>query len=229
MTTNKIYYSPELPPHVFGAAAAAWVHNTAYLAGVLVTNGGHTYFCLVGHTSTNDDEGFAPDLAAGNWLLVTASAWTVATDVASVAAGAGHISAVWDRGAGDKPMDYIWRASTRWVDTAVAGYAWSISLASSHGAASPGLTDGFFTFGDAGLAAAILGNVRANARFIGQVGAIAVAQRFVKSGYCSIFHRYNACIGWNHGVTKAMHLAEAQGGTHWVMFQPVPTAIQASA
>jgi hypothetical protein len=225
MATNKIYYSPETPPHVFGAAAAAWVKNTAYLAGVLVTSGGSTYFSLIGHTSTNEDEGFATDLAAGKWLLVTASTWTVA----AVAAGAGQISAVWDRGAGDKPSDYIWTACTRWVDTAVAGYAWSISLARSRAPATPGLTDGNFTFGDAGLAAASLANVRANCQFIGQVGAIAANQRFLKSGHVQLFQRYNACIGFNHGVTKAMHAVETGGGTHWVMFQPVPQAIQAAA
>jgi hypothetical protein len=230
MTTNKIYYSPELPPHVFAKPPAAWLHDTGYLAGILVSNGGNTYFCLVGHTSTDDElDGFATDLAAGKWLLVTSSAWTLENAVpdGGIAVGAGRISAVWDRGAGDKPMDYIWRASTKWVDTVTAGNAWRLYLASSRASGTADLADGLLTFGDAGLASTIEPNLRVNGRLLGYVvGAIAANQRWVKSGYVSLFERYIAAVGFNGSATKALSYVAAD---HWLMFQPVPTAIQASA
>jgi hypothetical protein len=224
MTTQKIYYSPETPPHVFAKAAAAWVHNTAYLSGILVTNGGNTYFCLVAHTSTDDaGTGFATDLAAGRWLLVTASAWTPE----SVALGAGRISAVWDRGSGDKPAAYTWRASTKWVDTCAINDSVRIYLPSSFASAEASLADGLQTFGDAGVAAAIENYVNGNGRFLGTITAGAAAnQRWVASGRASIVHRYVAIVAWNASATKALSAVPAD---HWVMFQPIPSAIQAAA
>lgn len=53
------------------SAPAAWITATAYSAGPpagVVTTGGETYVCLVGHTSGT----FATDLAAGKWLKVAA-------------------------------------------------------------------------------------------------------------------------------------------------------------
>jgi hypothetical protein len=226
MTTNKIYYSPETPPHVFAKTAAAWVHNTAYLLGILVTNGGNTYFCLEGHTSTNNEEtGFSTDLAAGKWILVTASVWTPE----SVALGAGRISAVWDRGSGDKPFDYTWRASTAWVNAPTINESLRIHLLSSYAAAQANLADGARTFGDAGVAAAIENYVNGNARLLGAitVGASAIDDvRWVASGVTSIFDRYVAIAAWNASAGKALSAVPAD---HWVMFQPIPTAIQAAA
>jgi hypothetical protein len=224
MTTNKIYYSPETPPHVFAKTAAAWVHNTAYLVGILVTDSGNTYFCLEAHTSTNDaGTGFATDLAAGKWILVTASVWTPE----SVALGAGRISAVWDRGSGDQPFDYTWRASTKWVDTCAINDSLRVYLASSYASAEASLADGLQTFGDADVAAAIENYVTGNGRLLGVVKAGAAAnQRWVASGVTSIFNRYVAVAAWNGSATKALSAVPAD---HWVMFQPIPTAIQAAA
>ena len=232
MTTNKIYYSPEVPPHVFGKAAAAWVHNTAYLLGALVTNGGNTYFALTAHTSFNDEgSGFATDLAAGKWILVTASVWTPS----AVAVGAGRISAVWDRGAGDKPFDYTWRASTRWVDAPAINESLRIHLLSSYAAAEANFASGGLTFGDADVAAAIENYVNGNSRLLGTitVGAAAInTRRWIASGVTSIFDRYVAIAAWNASAGKALLTDPTEapfGSPHWVMFQPIPTAIQAAA
>jgi hypothetical protein len=47
----------------------AWVTSTAYVVGDVRTNSGYFYKCLVAHTSGT----FATDLAAGDWVLVTAT------------------------------------------------------------------------------------------------------------------------------------------------------------
>lgn len=47
----------------------AWVTATAYVVGDVVTNTALTYKCLVAHTSGT----FATDLAAADWVLVTAT------------------------------------------------------------------------------------------------------------------------------------------------------------
>lgn len=46
--------------------ATAWLTLTLYYVRKLVTNGGYTYRCLIGHTSGV----FTDDLTAGKWILI---------------------------------------------------------------------------------------------------------------------------------------------------------------
>jgi len=51
-----------------------WTANRSYNVDDVVTNGGKTYICVIGHTSTNTTAGFATDLAGGvgitKWNLI---------------------------------------------------------------------------------------------------------------------------------------------------------------
>ena len=51
-----------------------WTANRNYSVDDVVTNGGKTYICVIGHTSTNTTAGFATDLAGGvgitKWNLI---------------------------------------------------------------------------------------------------------------------------------------------------------------
>lgn len=220
MSTQRIYRTDptQWTPHVFGAAAAAWVKNTAYVVGILVTSGGSTYFCQVAHTSTNDDNGFAPDLAAGKWLLVTTSVWTPQNE----GTGKGRISAIWDRGAGDLPFTYQYNASTRWAATPAAGDQLRLYLLSSLASATAALTDGAFAPGDAEITTevALANNCRYQLR--GPV-ASAVDQLYLRSGTQTILPRYLVLGAWNGSATKALTNTASD---HWVMFRPTADAIQ---
>jgi hypothetical protein len=237
MATNNIYYNPGTQPIVFAAAAAAWVHNTAYLTGILVTNGGNTYFCLVGHTSTNDaGTGFATDLAAGKWLLCTAVVWSphIGHDASNgLAVTKTRISAVWDRGSGHLPADYEWFASARWVATPAAGNALRLYTIGAYGAGNnPALTEGYQTFGDATLAATSDILSASGCQSLGQVIAASAAdQVWVNKGTVELYHRYIGIGGYNASATKSILFTLASGGaaSNWVIFNPIPSVIEAAA
>lgn len=215
MTQNQ--YRSVGSPIVFGPAATAWAGTTVYAVGIRVTNGGLTYFCLIAHTSGT----FATDLAAGKWLLVTPILWTPA----SVAAGAGRISAVWDRGAGNLPERYWTLSSARWAATPAAGDALRLYLVKSLALAEASLTVGNFTLGDAGVAAE--GALSANAVGIaGPVVGTATDTLKIREGVCQILSRYLALAGWNSSATKAL---TATASDHWVMFTPMPPCLEMPA
>ena len=226
MATQSIYYAPGTQPIVFAAAGAAWVHNTAYLTGILVTNGGNTYFCLVGHTSTNDaGTGFATDLAAGKWLLVTPIVWTPGTTPLAITKT--RVSAVWDRGAGHQPAEFEWFASTKWATTVALGDALRLYLIKAYGANNnPALTQGYQTFGDADLAATtdVLGV--SGCEMFGTVRpGSATDQLWLASGTVDIEHRYIGLGGYNASAAKAL---TSVASDHWVLFNQIPPAIQAA-
>lgn len=219
MTTQRIYRADpaSFTPTVFAAAASAWVTSTAYAVGALVTNGGSTYFCLVAHTSGT----FATDLANGNWLLVNAVVWTPQNE----GTGKGRISAVWDRGAGDLPVQYSVMASTRWAATVAAGDQLRLYLLSSLASATAALADGAVSFGDAEITSEA--NATTNARYYlrGPCAATATDQLWLASSEVEIYPRYLSLVGWNSSATKAFTNTASD---HWVMFRPVPPAIQAA-
>jgi len=225
MSTQSIYYNPGTQPIVFAAAAAAWVKNTAYLTGILVTSGGSTYFCLVGHTSTNADDGFTTDLAAGKWLLCTPILWTPGATPLAITKT--RISAVWDRGAGHLPAEYKWLASTKWATTVVAGETLRLHLITADALANPALTEQYLTFGDADLAATsdILGAGGCE-RMGDIIAASATDQLWLGRGRISIFDRYVGIGGYNN---SAAHALTSVASNHWVMFTSIPSVIEAAA
>jgi len=227
MATNDIFYNPGTRPIVFAKAAAAWVHNTEYLTGILVSNDGNTYFCLVGHTSTDDAEtGFAADLAAGKWLLCTPIAWTPGTT--PLAVGKTRVSAVWDRGAGRLPAEYEWFASSKWADAVTIGQSLRLYTIAAYGAANnPALTEGYQTFGDADLGATTDVLSASGCQSLGQVTAgSSTDQLWIGRGTVELYHRYVGIGGFNASTTKALTSAASD---HWVLFNPIPSVIEAAA
>ncbi len=217
MATQQVLYSPAAQPVVFAAAAAGWVTSTSYTVGIVVTNSGSSYFCLVAHTSGT----FATDLAAGKWLLVTAYTWTPQ----NISAANGRISNVWDRGAGDLPVEYVWRCSTRWAATVSANDALRLYAITSYASATAALCDGNLTLGDATLTSET--NSSINGRYFGQVlAATATDQLWVKSGVVSLRSRYVGVVGWNSSATKALTNTASD---HWLILTAIPPAIQAAA
>jgi len=235
MATNDIFYNPGTRPIVFAAAAAAWVKNVAYLTGILVSSDGYTYFCLVGHTSTNEDEGFATDLAAGKWLLCTPITWSphIGHDASNgLAITKTRVSAVWDRGAGHLPAEYEWFASARWVATPAAADSLRLYLIKAYGASNNvALTEGLQTFGDATLGATTDILSATGCQPIGHVrAASATDQIWVNAGTIEIRHRYVSIGGYNASATKAILFTLASGGaaSNWVLFNPIPPVIEAA-
>lgn len=218
MSTQSIYYAPGSDYVCFGAAAAAWNTSTAYAVGIMVTNGGSTYFCLLAHTSGT----FATDLSAGKWLLLSqAIVWTPQAE----GTGKGRLSAVWDRGAGHLPADYRFRCSTRWAATPAAGDALRLYLPASMAAATAALTDGGLTFGDAELTSEAALSSDCQPLWPYPIAA-AVDQLWIVSGEARITARYVALAGWNSSATKALTNTASD---HWCLFYSIPPSIEAAA
>lgn len=207
-------------PIAFGAVATAWSTSQAYTVGCTVTNGGLTYFCLIAHTSGT----FATDLASLYWILITPILWTLS----AVAAGAGRISSVWDRGAGNLPERYYWFASARWVATPAAGDALRLYFIRSLALATAALTDGPLTYGDAGIAAeAAMSN---NCDPIGPINVHTAAdQQFAASGEVRIVSRYVGLGAWNSSATKAIITDASLTRWNYLLLVPIPPTVEASA
>lgn len=134
----------------------------------------------------------------------------------------GRISAVWDRGAGDLPRWYRWRCSARWVATPAANDRFSLWLITADAIATPSLTDGNLTFGDAELTTET--ELIANCLPFGCVLATATDRLFVSSGVLSLESRYIGIAGWNGSATKAL----TNTATDFLFsLTPVPDSLQA--
>lgn len=144
----------------------------------------------------------------------------------SIATGSGRISNVWDRGAGNLPVRYKWRCSTRWVATPAAYDALRLYLIGSSAAADPTVTDGNITFGDAGLASEDV--LVANCLCFGSVvvDATPADVLYVSSGIVLLYDRYIGIAGWNGSATKAL---TGTVGDHILSFTPMPDDIESAA
>ena len=224
MATQKIKAANgDETPVVFAKVASAWVTATAYVVGIVVTDSGNSYFCLVSHTSGT----LATDIAASppKWVLVTAVVWTPSTTPLAITKT--RISAVWDRGAGHQPVEYQWFASVRWAATVTAADSLRLYLIGALSSASPLGTVQNLTFGDADLSATsdILG-AGGVYQFGRIIAASATDQVWVNGGTLSIIDRYIAIAAYNAAVAKA--LTSATGSDHWIYLAPVPPVIEAA-
>jgi len=141
-----------------------------------------------------------------------------------VAAGAGRISAVHDRGAGAQAELYRWECRVKWVATPAAADPFRLYIVRSSAAATPANTDGFFTFGDAGVAAET--ELANNCLYIGQVLAGAADVARCSHGTVMLYDRYIAVAGWNASATKAMGTTDAD--LEFILTPMIPD-VQASA
>ena len=143
----------------------------------------------------------------------------------NIAYAAGRISSVWDRGAGAAPARHLWRCSTRWAATPALGDSLRLYLITSSAAATPGLADGGWTFGDAGVAAEL--PLLYTAVPIGAViVGVAADQPWCNSGIITIYDRYVAIVGWNASGTKALTNTVTD---HIFTFTPICDDIQAAS
>lgn len=147
-------------------------------------------------------------------------AWTPA----DTAAGAGRISAVWDRGAGAVPVLYTWEARVKWVATPADGDEWRLYLVRSTAAATAANTDGGLTFGDANLASET--ELARHCHYMGRVAAAAADAAKCTHGVIEIVDRYVAVAGFNASATKAIGTTDADME---LILTPVIDDIQASA
>lgn len=161
----------------------------------------------------------------GTSVVFKASGGDVLWTPTSVGAGAGRLSAVWDRGASPRPVRYRWRAQTRWVATVAAGDAFRLYLATSNASATAAATDGGQTFGDAGVS--VESRFIDNCQFLGAIVASTAAdQNECTSGIVEIYDRYVGIMGWNGSATKAL---SGTAGDHLITFTPMSDDIQAAA
>jgi hypothetical protein len=142
----------------------------------------------------------------------------------NIATGAGRISDAYDRGAGARPSRYRWRLKTKWAATPTLLDYVFVYLITSSQAATPAMTDGGFTFGDAALATNL--GLIYNCQQIGGVYAEAADQAFSSGGICYIYDRYCAVACWMVSATKALTNTDAD---HQFSLIPIPDEVQAAA
>jgi hypothetical protein len=162
---------------------------------------------------------------AASGVTVTGATSTGLWTPTGIAAGAGRISAVLDRGAGAHPMRYGWRMRTKWAASGTAGDPLRLYLVLSDASADPTQTDGGFTFGDAGLASEVA--LYQSALYLGAVlagGTSAAAES--ASGCCQIYSRYVAVAAWNAAAAKAL---SSTAGDHIFTLTELPDEVEAAS
>jgi hypothetical protein len=145
------------------------------------------------------------------------SGGSVAITLQNLAAGAGRVSARYDRGAGDLPAQYRWRAVFQWTTTPVRGQYAEIYLVESDGT----LVDG--TLGSTNAAVSTYGQLE-NCYRIGSVfvQTAAAATNMIASGECTILDRYFSVAVWNDGTVNLQNTANVS----FVILTPVPDELQ---
>lgn len=160
----------------------------------------------------------------GSDITFKSSAGSAVWTPQNIAAGAGRIGAVYDRGSGSQPVRYRWRMQTRWAATAASGDQLRLYLITSNASATAAQTDGGVAFGDAGQATeTLLANC---CQFLGAVISSAVSQQECASGVVEIYDRYFSVGCFNASATKAL---TNTAGDHVITFTPEPDDIQAAA
>jgi hypothetical protein len=123
------------------------------------------------------------------------------------------------------PVLYRWRMQTRWVATVAANDALRIYIIQAAATATPGLTDGGLTFGDAGVAAETI--LRAQGTCIGSVIAgVAADKNESMSGLVELWDEFIGVACWNASATKAL---SATAADHILTLTPEVPDLQAAA
>lgn len=138
----------------------------------------------------------------------------------NLAAGAGRISARYDRGAGSKARLHTWRAVIQFETAPVVGELVEIYLAES---------DGTYMTGTLGTSdAALSSDKRRNLTLIGMVVAdtTSTATDIIANGMCLINERYVSVGVWNGSAGDNL---ENTANACRIILTPVPDDIQAAA
>lgn len=154
----------------------------------------------------------APETA----LTAKDSGGDITITLQNLAAGAGRISARYDRGAGSKPRLYKWRGNFPFETAPVVGEYVAVLIAESDGTTA----DGNIGTADAALTAGQLLNIP-------EVGIVKVQTTdvdtvFSKSGYCLISERYFSVGAWNYTADNLQNDANAAS----IVLTPVPDEVQ---
>lgn len=141
-----------------------------------------------------------------------------AISLASLANGAGRISARYDRGSGAKPMRYRWQARTRSNVAPTVGMLVRLYLVTGQDGT---YEDGGFGSGDIAIASE---DLLRNVQLIGAVIAdqASTTKDFVRSGIITIAAQYLRVAWWN-ATGQALH---ATGTNHEFTLVPYPEEIQ---
>ena len=147
------------------------------------------------------------------------SGGTVAITLQNLGAGAGRISAQWDRGAGAQPMRYRARITCSWAATVTVGQAIELYLATSNG------TDVDGTVGV--VNAALTTEKRRNLQ---PVGFLIVDQTSANvpttaAFTVDIYERYVSLGVWNATTVALQNTAN----TSYIVLTPYPDDIQAAS
>jgi hypothetical protein len=136
----------------------------------------------------------------------------------NLSAGAGRVSARYDRSTGSKPRLYEWRAVMQFNTAAVVGELVEIYLFES---------DGTYMDGTLGSSDAALGSdKRKNGKLIGVVvvDTTSTATDIVASGMCVINARYFSVGVWNGSAADPL---QNTSNASRVNLTPVPDEVQA--
>ena len=134
----------------------------------------------------------------------------------NLAAGAGRLSARYDRGAGSLPRLYKWRGVFQFETAPVVSEYVEVLIAESDGTTA----DGNVSTADAALTAGQKLNI--DMAGLVKVQTTDAATNFAASGYCLLSERYFSVVVWN---TTADNL-KATANVCSVTLTPVPDEIQ---
>jgi len=130
--------------------------------------------------------------------------------------GIARVSARYDRGAGDLPRRYQWRAVFQWTTTPTVNQYADIYLAESDGT----YADGTVGTADANIAVGQLYNLFKLG--YNRVATSSAATNMIVSGNCRINDRYFSVIVYNLSSVNFQNTANVS----WVSFTPVPDELQ---
>lgn len=141
----------------------------------------------------------------------------VVITLASLGAGAGRVSAQYDRGAGSKPALYKWRGVFQFDSAPAVGELVELYLFGGDGT----VVDGTLGTSDAAMTT----DKRRNGKLIGVVvvDTTSATTDIVGSGVCEIFDRYVSLGVWNGSAGDTL---EATANACYVVLTPIPPEIQ---
>lgn len=155
----------------------------------------------------------------GTAVTFCESGGDVAITLLNLAAGAGRLSARYDRGAGDKPVLHMWQGKFQFESAPVVGETVEIYLFESDGT----LADGGVGTSDAALTA----GQKLNGKLLGVVLAQTTdtATDFIASGVCEIWQRYYSVGVWNASAADPL---ENTANVNKVIITPLAFDVQAA-
>ena len=155
---------------------------------------------------------YAPETA----ITFGDSGQTVAIALINLAFGAGIVSALYDRGAGSKPLKHEWRATIQFETAPAIGEIVELYLITS---------DGTRHDGEVTASAALVSDKRRNLKRMGSVvvSTTSVATNITESGTCTIPSRYFLLGVWNASAGDNL---ENTANACKITFTPIPDEIQ---